>query len=88
MVAVSGGWVIGWAIGAAVVVVVVVLLLTMIVLARKAAATAERIRASLGDARVNTLGLWGVTTTNRTAERIVANAAAAREALAAKAGRR
>ena len=76
------GWAIGFSVGAAVVVVVVVLLVLMIAGARRVATKAEDILSALEEARLNTLGLWDVATTNATAERIVAAAAGAREALA------
>lgn len=81
------GWVIGWMIGAVVVVVVVVLLLLMIRGAARAAAKAESVLAALDEAKVNTLPLWEVDTTNQVAGRIVAAATDARELLASQAGR-
>lgn len=81
------GWVIGFAVGGVIVVVVVVLLLGMIFGARRAAAKAEAILAALHEARDNTLPLWQVADTSATATRIVAAAAAAREALERKAAR-
>lgn len=80
------GWVLGWLIGAGVVVIVVVLLLLMIQGATRAAGKAEAVLAALDDAKVNTLPLWEVDTTDRLLTRIVSAAAAAREYLASKAG--
>ncbi|MDQ3738636.1 MAG: hypothetical protein M3337_05650 [Actinomycetota bacterium] len=80
------GWVLGWIIGAAVVVVVVVLLLLLIRGATRAAEKAEAILGALDEAKVNTLPLWEVDTTNQVATRIVVAATAAREYLASKAG--
>jgi len=81
------GWLLGWLIGAGVVVIVVVLLLLMIQGATKAADKAEAILAALDEAKVNTLPLWEVDTTNQVATRIVVAATAAREYLASTAGR-
>ncbi len=81
------GWVIGWMIGAVVVVIVVVLLLLMISGAARAVAKAEAVLAALDEAKVNTLPLWEVDTTNQVAGRIVAAATDAREYLAAQTGR-
>ena len=80
------GWVVGWIIGGAVVVVVVVLLLLMIQGAARAAAKAEAVLAALDVAKVNTLALWDVDTTNQVASRIAAAATAAREYLVAQGG--
>lgn len=77
----STGWVIGWGVGAVVVLLVVVLLVLMIRGAARAAGKAEAIVAALHDARDHTAGLWRVEATNQTAERIVAAATRAREAL-------
>lgn len=75
------GGVIGFILGALVVVVVVVLLLLMISGARRTATKAEAILAALYDARDGTAALWQLQTTVTTADRIVASASAAREAL-------
>ncbi|MEO7398335.1 MAG: hypothetical protein ABIW84_07215 [Ilumatobacteraceae bacterium] len=79
------GWVIGWIIACAVVVVVVLLLLLMIQGASRTAAKAESVLAALDVAKVNTLPLWAVDTTNQVAGRIVAAATSAREYLASQA---
>ena len=81
------GWVVGWIIGGVVVVVVVTLLLLMIQGASRAAQKAEAVLAALDEAKVNTLPLWEVDTTNQVAGRIVAAATDAREFLASQAGR-
>lgn len=78
------GWILGWIIGGAVVVVVVVLLLLLIQGAARAAAKAEAVLAALDEAKVNTLPLWEVDTTNQVASRIVVAATAARQFLASK----
>lgn len=75
------GWILGYLIGGLVTVVVVVVLLLMIRGARRTAGRAEAILAALHDTRDATAALWAVGTTVATAERIVAAAAAAREAL-------
>lgn len=80
-------WAIGFTIGLVVVVVVVVLLLLMIVGARRVATKAEAILAALHEARDRTYGLWSVADTNATADRIVAAATAAREALSTRGAR-
>lgn len=80
----SAGWVIGFAVGAAVVVVVVVLLALMIVGVRAAAIKAEGILAALHAARDNTQGLWELERTNAAITRILAAAIAARQALASR----
>ncbi len=76
------GWVLGYIIGAVVVVVVVAVLVTMIVLARRTADKAISIVGRLHASRDGTAALWQVEGTVLTAERIVAAAAASREALA------
>lgn len=75
------GWILGYAIGAAVVVVVVVVLLLMIRGASRTAAKAEAIVVALNDVRDNTEPLWQLAATVKTAERIVAAAADARTSL-------
>jgi hypothetical protein len=75
------GWVIGFAVGAAVVVVVVVLLLLMIASARAIAGKAEAILAALHEARDNTQPLWRLSATNAVAGRITHAAGVARGAL-------
>lgn len=75
------GWILGYIIGAVVVVVVVALLLAMIVGARRTAEKAEAILAGLEDVRDGTAGLWQLSDTVRTAERIVAAASDARASL-------
>ena len=75
------GWIIGIAIGAVVVLVVVAVLLLMIRGARRTAEKAEAILAGLHDVRDGTAGLWQLGATVKTAERIVAAAADARQSL-------
>lgn len=78
----------GWIVGAVVVVVVVVLLLLLIRGAARVAATAEAVLGALDEAKVNTLPLWELDTTNQVADRIVGAATSAREYLASRAGAR
>ena len=75
------GWILGIAIGAVVVLVVVAVLLLMIRGARQTAEKAEAILAGLHDVRDGTAGLWQLGATVKTAERIVAAAADARQSL-------
>jgi len=75
------GWIVGIVIGAVVVAVVVAVLLLMIVGARRTAEKAEAVLAALHDTRDGTAGLWQLGTTLKTAERIVAAAADARQSL-------
>ena len=75
------GWILGIAIGAVVVLVVVAVLLLMIRGAQQTAEKAEAILAALHDARDGTAGLWQLGDTVKTAERIVAAAADARQSL-------
>lgn len=82
------GWVIGYVLGTVIVLVVVAILLLMIAGAQRAATRAEEILAALRDAERTTLGLWEVAKTNAAADRIVAGATAAREALETRGGRR
>lgn len=82
------GWTLGFTIGLAVVVVVVLLLLTMIVFARRLNRKAEAILEALHAAHDNTNGLWQLPATNAAAQRILAGAAAARQALHAEEDRR
>jgi Sec-independent protein translocase protein TatA len=75
------GWILGYLLGAVVVVVVVVVLVLLIVGARRVAEKAEAIEAALHDVRDGTEGLWELSATVSTAERIVAAAADARAGL-------
>ncbi len=75
------GWIVGYLVAAVVVAVVVVVLLLMIVGARRAAAKTEAVVAALRDVRDGTEGLWQLSATVSTAERIVAAAADARTSL-------
>ena len=75
------GWILGIAIGAVVVLVVVAVLLLMIRGARQTAEKAEAIVGALRAARDGTEGLWQLGATVKTAERIVAAAADARQSL-------
>lgn len=75
------GWVLGYIIGGAVVIAVVLLLLLMILGARRTVEKAETIEGHLLEARDRTAGLWEVSGTMLTAERIVNAATRARLAL-------
>ncbi len=75
------GWTLGIGIGAVVVLVVVAVLLLMIRGARATAEKVEAILVGLRDARDGTAALWKLGDTVRTAERIVAAAADARQSL-------
>ena len=69
-VAVSSGWIIGWAVGALVVVIAAALLLVIIALGRRIARQADEITAALDGARENTSPLFEVKRTNLAADRI------------------
>lgn len=75
------GWVLGFAVGAAVALIVVVLLLLMIRGAKRVLGKAEAILAALHAARDNTAGLWELPATNAAVGRIVDAATDARIAL-------
>lgn len=75
-------WIIGYIVGAVVVGVVVLVLVMMIAGARRAAGKAEAVLAALREARDGTAALWALQDTKIAAGRIVAAAAAARQALA------
>ncbi len=75
------GWILGIGLGAVVVAVVVAVLLLMIRVARSTAEKAEAVLAALHDTRDGTAALWQLGTTVKTAERIVAAAADARQSL-------
>ena len=68
--ALSNGWYIGWAIGAAVVLVAAILLLTIIALGRRIASQAQDITEALDGARANTDALFDVTGANHALDRI------------------
>lgn len=75
------GWIIGYLIGAVVVVVVVGVLLLMIAGARRTAEKAEAVLAGLNDVRDGAAGLWQLSATVATADRIVSAASRARRSL-------
>lgn len=75
------GWILGYAIGAAVVVIVVVVVLMLISSARQTAGKVEAILTGLDDVRDGTAGLWQLGDTAATAQRIVDAAADARTSL-------
>ncbi len=75
------GWIVGYLVGAVVVAVVVVVLLLMIAGARRTAEKTEAIVGALREVRDGTEGLWQLSATVSTADRIVAAAADARTSL-------
>lgn len=81
IVALSGGWYIGWAVGLVVVLIAATLLLAIIGLGRRIARQAKDIETALDGAKSNTDGLWEVRTTNHAIDRTTRGLAAAREML-------
>ncbi len=79
-------WLVGYLVGGVVVLVVVVVVLALIASARRLAGQAEEIVAALQQARAGTAGLWQLSATGATADRIVHAATRAREALAGPPG--
>lgn len=75
----SGGWIIGYAIGALVVLIVAVLVITLIVQARKIGDQFIDIRHALDEGRANTEGLWAVSDVNRSLEGVVGSAKSLRK---------
>ena len=73
-----GGWIVGWVIGGVVVSLVVALLLLLIRGAHLAGLKAASVLAALEASRDNTVALWSVAATNKTATRITRAATAAR----------
>jgi hypothetical protein len=78
--ALSGWWVVGWAIGAAVVLVAALLLLAIIGLGRRIVGQADDITKALDGARENTSPLFDVSHTNLAVDRITRGLARARGA--------
>lgn len=76
-----GGWYVGVAIGFVVIVVVVVIVALILDIASKINRQAKLATEALDDAQVNTLALWDVGTTNRTARAVLEGAAKARKAV-------
>ena len=81
LLALSGWWIVGWAVGAAVVLLAAALLVAIIGLGRRIAHEADDITAGLDRTRVATEGLWEVKRANLALDRIVRGLAAAREAM-------
>jgi len=80
LLALSGWWTFGWAVGAAVVVIAAGLLIAIIGLGRRIVRQADEITIVLDGARANTEALWEVERTNLALDRIVRGLAAARQA--------
>ena len=70
ILAFSGYWVVGWAVGLVVVIVAAALILTIASLARGITRQAGDIEAALDGTRANTDALFAVKTTNHTIDRI------------------
>ncbi len=68
--AVSTGWIVGWAVGAVVVVIAAVLLLLIIGLGRRIARQADSITQALDGARENTTPMFEIPKTNLAIDRI------------------
>ena len=79
MLALSGWWIVGWAIGAAVVAVAALLLIAIIALGRRIVRQADDITAALDGARENTAPLFEVTKTNLAIDQITRGLARVRE---------
>lgn len=75
------GWYLGFAIGGAVVLVVVLVVGTIIFYAQRIGRQAETATAAISDAYRNTLPLWEVADTNRSARGILEDARTARNVL-------
>ena len=81
VLALSGWWYFGWAVGALVVLIAAMLLLAIIGLGRRIAKQANGITAALDGARANTAGLYEVKQTNLALARINSGLRKARKAL-------
>lgn len=68
--AIAVGWIIGWAIAAAVIVIAAALLIVIIALGGRITKQAEAITAALDGARANTDAMYAVTRTNLAIDRI------------------
>lgn len=75
------GWYLGFAIGGAVVVVVVLVAGALILYAERIGHQAQMATDAIADAHRNTLPLWDVAETNRTARGILDDARTARDVL-------
>jgi hypothetical protein len=69
-VALSGWWIVGWAVGVLVVVIAATLVLAVIALARRIVGQADAITEALDGARENTTPLFDVKRTNLAVDRI------------------
>jgi len=81
VLALSGGWYVGWAVGLVVVLVAATLLLVIIAVGRRIAEQAAEITRSLETTQANTDPLWEVRATNHEIDRITRGLAGARETL-------
>lgn len=70
MLAFSGYWFVGWAVGLVVVLVAAALLLTLISVARGITRQAQDITAALDGARANTASMFDVVATNHAIDRV------------------
>jgi hypothetical protein len=68
--AVSGWWIVGWAVGVVVVVIAATLVLTVIGLARRIVRQADAITEAIDGARENTAPLFDVKATSLAVDRI------------------
>ena len=68
--AVSGWWIVGWAVGVVVVVIAATLVLTVIGLARRIVRQADAITEAIDGARENTAPLFDVKATSLSVDRI------------------
>jgi hypothetical protein len=84
--ALSGWWIFGWVVGAAVVLIAALLLVTIIGLGQRIARQADAITEALDGTRRNTDALWAVKSVNLNLSRVVRGLAAARAALTGGAG--
>lgn len=75
--AVSAGWIVGWAVGALVVVIAAALLLAVIGLGRRIVGQADAITQALDGAAENTNAMFDVTRTNLAVDRLARGVRAA-----------
>lgn len=79
--ALSGWWIFGWVVAAAIIVVAALLLLAAIMLTRAIVGQMESVTEALDGTQANTEALWEVKGTNLVAARIVRGLATARKAV-------
>jgi len=80
MLALSGWWFVGWAVGLVVVAIAAALLIIVIGLGRRITGQAVQITRALDGGRANTDGMWEVRSTNSAIDRITRGLARARGA--------